>query len=162
MTSKSAFTIIELIFVIVIIGILASIAMRMLYYTRDVAKVTTIVTNTQNILKDVESYYVSKAEANYKNAKVFEITNVPLYTNNSCTISANNSAFKGSTLYLCDDTADVLKITSSTNTPYSITLTQGSSTSAVNNSLTKNKAFQALTNGTSGKTYTIGGSLVNQ
>ena len=57
---RKAFTVIELIFVIVIIGILASIAMVKMSATRDDAKIASTVSNIKIASKDIVSYAVSK------------------------------------------------------------------------------------------------------
>ena len=53
---------IELIFVIVILGILAAVAIPRLAATRDDAEVSKAVTNATTLLSDVGSYYTSQGE----------------------------------------------------------------------------------------------------
>lgn len=57
---KKAFTMIELIFVIVIIGILASIAIPKLAVTRDDAAISMCEGNIKVFIGDMKSYYTSK------------------------------------------------------------------------------------------------------
>jgi len=154
---------IELIFVIVIIGILAAVAIPKLSATRDDAKISSIVANTRTIAEDVKNYYTSQGEKNYLAAKVTDVTDVPLFTNTTCTTQATSSTtFAGTKLYICDDAADVLDInsTSTAGKAQAITLTQGASSSTIATALSKDKVFQALTDGTTGKTTTLGGQQV--
>jgi len=57
---KNAFTMIELIFVIVIIGILAVIAIPKLNATRDDAKIAVELNNIANCIRDIASSYTAK------------------------------------------------------------------------------------------------------
>ncbi len=59
---RHAFTMIELIFVIVVIGILASVAMVTLAATRDDAMVTRGVSNVKQVVRDLGSYYIARGE----------------------------------------------------------------------------------------------------
>jgi len=68
---KKAFTIIELIFVIVIIGILIAVAIPKLNSTREDAKSVTIVTNLKHFLNDVASYYLANGEDSTANSKAW-------------------------------------------------------------------------------------------
>ena len=56
---RKAFTMIELVFVIVIIGILASIAMPKFMVTRDDAKIVSILANVKGAVKDVKNAYAN-------------------------------------------------------------------------------------------------------
>ena len=77
---KKGFTMIELIFVIVILGILASVAIPRLAATRTDAEIATTVANLRILLSDLNSYYVVKGEfpQGSNGVKWSEITNVYL------------------------------------------------------------------------------------
>ncbi len=89
---------IELIFVIVIIGILAAVAIPRLAATRDDAKVAACVADVTTLLKDVSSYYTSQGALNEDPTAM---TNVEL--TESTDIVADGSA--GVLEYACDDLA---------------------------------------------------------
>ena len=73
---KKGFTMIELIFVIVILGILASVAIPRLAGTREDAEISTAVATLRTLLNDAASYYAAKG--NFNGAKWKDFTNVPL------------------------------------------------------------------------------------
>ena len=72
---KKGFTMIELIFVIVILGILASVAIPRLAATREDAELSAAVANLRTLVNDVSAYYTVKGT--FDNVKWNEITNVP-------------------------------------------------------------------------------------
>ena len=79
---KKGFTMIELIFVIVILGILASVAIPRLAATREDAEISAAVANLRTLVSDLSAYYTTKGEfttnANKITTKWKEITNVPV------------------------------------------------------------------------------------
>ena len=155
---------IELVFVIVVIGILAAVALPKLAATRDDARVSEVLANTKQLLSDVRAYFESKGNANYIIAKPPQITNVSLYLNNTCNTRAlNQRNFVGSTLYLCIEGNAVLKVTTTNSgtAQQTITLKEIRSSTVLSNMLHANPQFQKFTNGTSGKTYKINGSKVS-
>ena len=60
---KFAFTMIELVFVIVILGILASVALPKLMGTRDDAKKTSVFADTRTCVNDIISSYKGRGVA---------------------------------------------------------------------------------------------------
>ena len=77
---KKGFTMIELIFVIVILGILASVAVPRLASTREDAEISATVANLRTLVSDASSYYVANGTFKPKGtqAKWRDVTNVPL------------------------------------------------------------------------------------
>ena len=93
---KKGFTMIELIFVIVILGILASVAIPRIAGTREDAEVSAGIANIRTLLSDAASYYVVKGD--FTGAKWRDLTNVPLKASNGNAIDATalavgNAAF---------------------------------------------------------------------
>ena len=77
---KKGFTMIELIFVIVILGILASVAVPRLASTREDAEISATVANLRTLVSDASSYYVANGtfKPKGKQANWRDVTNVPL------------------------------------------------------------------------------------
>ena len=88
---KKGFTMIELIFVIVILGILASVAIPRLAGTREDAEISTAVANLRTLLSDAASYYAVKGEFG-TTVKWKDITNVPLQLYRDHPITASDVA----------------------------------------------------------------------
>ncbi|WP_170019097.1 prepilin-type N-terminal cleavage/methylation domain-containing protein [Campylobacter sp. RM16190] len=59
---RKGFTMIELIFVIVILGILAAVAIPRLSATRDDAEISKAATNYSTLISDLTAYYTSQGE----------------------------------------------------------------------------------------------------
>lgn len=72
---KKGFTMIELIFVIVILGILAAVAIPRLSATRDDAEAVKAATNLSTIISDLGAYYTSQGAFS---SELSQMTNVQL------------------------------------------------------------------------------------
>ena len=99
--SKKAFTMIELIFVIVIIAILASVSIPRLVATRDDAKVANCVEDITIFMRDVSAYYTSQGKyaldlKDMSNIEVYETT----------PITSNGDA--GEYYFVCDKTKSIM------------------------------------------------------
>ena len=86
---KQAFTMIELIFVIVIIGILAVIAIPKLSATRDDAKTVVELNNIVNCIQDLASSYTSRyiEDNNTANCNAIECAVIDLNNTNDGNIT---------------------------------------------------------------------------
>ena len=83
---RKGFTMIELIFVIVILGILAAVAIPRLAATRDDAEISKALNNINTLVTDVGAYYTSQGDfaANLK-----DMTNVPVVSATGLTSEIN-------------------------------------------------------------------------
>jgi general secretion pathway protein G len=120
-SSRKAFTMIELIFIIVIIGILAAVAMPRLAATRDDAKVSKCIQDISVLIGDMHSFYTSRGDfedpANPGTSNFSAITNVKLMSGATIDIDGNNGNFS----YACAD-ASISAITFTTTiAPHPVT-----------------------------------------
>ena len=72
---KKGFTMIELIFVIVILGVLASVAIPRLAATRDDAEVAKAATNLTTAVSDITAYYTAKGNFSGVSNDFTKVTN---------------------------------------------------------------------------------------
>ncbi len=123
---RRAFTMIELVFVIVIIGILAAVALPKLAATRDDAKVSQLAANARTLLTDFQSFYTAKGASEWQSGTIGEVTAIPLHTN--CNADATTTAqISPTTFSLCHDTVACLTFT--TIDEGNLTVADGSDTS---------------------------------
>ena len=105
---KKAFTMIELIFVIVIIGILSSIAIPKLVATRDDAKISFIATEVADGVSEVAAYALSTGNPSLDLPSMSNVI--------SSMIAQGNATFTNNILYIkMNNISDCLKLTVSTS-----------------------------------------------
>ncbi|WP_404814908.1 type II secretion system protein [Campylobacter magnus] len=121
---------IELIFVIVILGILASVAIPRLAGTREDAEISAAVANLRTLLSDAASYYAVKGDfkdaGGTNDAKWTEITSVPL-KKGADGAAMDNTVEADTTAYLkvgnVNDCIGVAVVGKTTNAPAHIKFT---------------------------------------
>ena len=79
---KKGFTMIELIFVIVILGILASVAIPRLASSRTDAEISALAANIRTLISDAAAYYTVKGEFG-STTEWRDVTNVPIRLGNA-------------------------------------------------------------------------------
>lgn len=153
---KKAFTMIELVFVIVIIGILAAVAIPKLSATRDDAKVSAVISNARKILGDLEAYYISQGNTNWRSAKVVAATSVPLETTCGNLVDINTE-LSPNTFVLCSD--NVVCLSFITIDEGNLTITDGLvTTNSICQEIKSAPAILAISN----KSYQLGGEIVSR
>jgi len=115
---RNGFTMIELIFVIVILGILAAVAIPKLAATRDDAQVSKMSTNVATLISDLGSAYTSQGVLDKWN----DATNVPTYTN--ATTKTADTVAVTTPVYLYNGTKQCIKFVSTTDG--NLTVSKGS------------------------------------
>lgn len=151
---KKAFTMIELIFVIVIIGILAAVAIPKLAATRDDALISTIVSNAKVAYNDITAFYLSQGNSLWNSSSIRAATNSLLFT--SCnTLVDDNTSLSPNTFVLCHD--EVICLSFQTTTEGNFIVADGvDATDSICEAVKSDYAITAISN----KTYVLGGETI--
>jgi prepilin-type N-terminal cleavage/methylation domain-containing protein len=99
---KKAFTMIELIFVIVIIGIISAIALPKFNATRDDAQVSTMIKNARIAVQDIGNYIAAVGITNIGTSKIEDASNIDFSGSGCANLDENTTNLVPSLLTLCD------------------------------------------------------------
>lgn len=159
---KKGFTMIELIFVIVILGILASVAIPRLASTRADAEISSAIANLRTLESDIASYYTVKGAIETKTTFA-DVTNVKVK-------ATTNAVTTGSILQVGkDDCINVRFVERTTNadgtikTPAYLSVTAVSSATGVCKQVQEAKPIKDILTaeiGKEGETKVTGGILI--
>jgi len=153
---KKAFTMIELIFVIVIIGILAGVAIPKLAATRDDAEISKIVGNAKVLLHDFQNYYTSQSNNQWQSDDITEVTNVYLETTCGSPVDSSTE-LSPNTFVLCHNNIVCLSFT--TIDEGNLTIVEGTDTTdMICEAVKVVPAVMVMNN----KSYKLGGKTVNR
>lgn len=155
---RSGFTMIELVFVIVILGILASVAIPKLAATRDDANIAKSTSEVSSMIQDIGSHYTAKGNLE-KN--VSTMTNVPLFTKTDGSAQDNVSYDNGATptVYYIDTKRKVACLDVVLN-DVNGTVTLSQDDAGVAASIFCKGLVSALNGNKMLKTYSFGGSSI--
>ena len=146
---------IELIFVIVIIGILAAIAIPKLAATRDDAKIAAIISHARKTLGDFQGFYTSQGNSQWTSVDVTKATSVPLEKAGCAGLVDSGTALSPTTFVLCNN--NVVCLTFTTIDEGNLTIADGTATTdPICEAVKSDPAIIGISN----KTYKLGGETV--
>jgi len=152
---RKAFTMIELIFVIVIIGILAAVAIPKLTATRDDAEISKIVANTRVLLQDFQNYYTSQGNSKWQSEDITKVTSIILNETNCGNPADATTDISPTILVLCHD--DVACLSFTTIDEGNLTISDGTViTDSICEAVKAVPSLIAMSN----KSYKLGGGTV--
>ena len=120
---KKAFTMIELIFVIVIVGILAAVAMPKLAASRDDAEALACTSETGQLLNEIASMYAKVGNATFKSTLVSDMTNIRiLLAGDTKGIKTNTTVDNMGIIYVCGGEDIVMIVGEDAGIEYNLTV----------------------------------------
>jgi general secretion pathway protein G len=151
---------IELIFVIVIIGILAAVAIPKLAATRDDAKISNLIANARTAMGDMTAYYTSQGNAVWidANTTISMVSSVP-FMETDCSALNTADAVAGNPFALCDETDGNACITITPNAAGTQIAVASVTTGTICGAVAEDPAVKALVEGSP---HRLGGLGVNR
>jgi len=123
---KNAFTLIELIFVIVIIGILATVVMPKLAVNRNDATSSLCAHEVGQLIHEIGNMYTSKGYSEFKDMPIATISNVLTsvgVNENGIVENASTTVDSTGITYNCEGESVVKLVCNKYNTEYNLTIT---------------------------------------
>ena len=154
---KKAFTMIELIFVIVIIGILASVAIPKLSSTRDDAEAAICINEVGQLIHEISNAYTKLGYSNYSTSRLSSITNIStgdLSTKGIVEAGTTVMADGTSIRYECDDQLVVTLTGDVAGKDYNLTVDLSEGTTPVS-IMTAESVKKNILNGAASKQFTL-------
>ena len=129
---KKAFTMIEVIFVIVIIGILAAVAIPKLAASRNDAEASVCIYEVGQLIEEVVSEYTKVGYSTFTDETVSLMTNISLITaDDSKGLKVDNKVDTVGIIYICGGEEIVSMVGQSLNGDYDLNVTVIASTNPV-------------------------------